>query len=497
MQDGARFRDNPYLRKQKRVLMREVIERFGTLVRVVETPDREHRFLAQPTTQKLIDLVSECLRSFTPWNTTCVLPTNFDATDRIPALCCSGTDSDGESLIELNRFHTALHPDCFARIVASLGFDSPDKRLAMPQFFFTNGNSPRGDRSRPPLLAEADYRQLKQTREERSRRRRAFFARRLQVYVDGVEQAAFDPRHESRVTVRIKPAANVVEVYGQDGGGGLPLMTLLVDYHDIPSGEAIHHALVLEGGQKITTSITPVINDSDSGGCSEITAETRSQNAGAPAARMGVIGSAYRRPAALEELKPRYLWLALASLAGALILAVSAIIWWQMGQPAMDLPPAPQVELPQVPPEEPHETQLPPNPSEKQDQRTLAMARARWDYDPDAFSRAIRIERRRGDIPSVKISLAYTKLLAAVPRANAEGEVYRRYRITLVAAENPVWHWVLGKPRGEASDRAIVLEVALSAGIFPKADSYQLRFEGESQSGWETLGRVALQPAGK
>ena len=38
-------------------------------------------------------------------------------------------------------------------------------------------------------------------------------------------------------------------------------MTLLVHYYDIPSGEAIKDALLLEGGQKITTSITPVIND--------------------------------------------------------------------------------------------------------------------------------------------------------------------------------------------------------------------------------------------
>ena len=235
MQDGARFRDNPYLRKQKRVLMREVIERFGTLVRVVETPDREHRFLAQPTTQMLIDLVRECLRFFTPWNTTCVLPASFDPTDKIPPLSFSGTDSDDESRIELNRFHTALHPDCFSRIVASLGFDSPDKRLAMPQFFISNGDTPRGDRSKPPLLAEADYRQLKQAREERSRRRRAFFAHGLRVYVDGVERAAFDPRHQSRMAVTLKPTANVVEVHGQDAGGELPLMTLLVHYYDIQS----------------------------------------------------------------------------------------------------------------------------------------------------------------------------------------------------------------------------------------------------------------------
>ena len=110
---------------------------------------------------------------------------------------------------------------------------------------------------------------------------------------------------------------------------------------------------------------------------------------------------------------------------------------------------------------------------------------------------AIRIEERRGDIPAVKITRAYSKLLTAVPRANAEGEVYLRYRITLAAAENTVWRRILRKPRGDVSNRARVLEVALSPRMFPKADSYQLRFEGESQSGWQTLGRVALQPAWK
>ena len=503
MQDGARFRDNPYLRKQKRVLMREVIERFGKLVRVVETPDREHRFLAQPTTQTLIDLVRECLRFFTPWNTTCVLPASFDPTDKIPPLSFSGTGSDDESLIELNRFHAALHPDCFSRIVASLGFDSPDKRLAMPQFFISNGDTLRGDRSKPPLLAEADYSQLKQAREERSRRRRAFFARGLQVYVDGVERAAFDPRHQSRVAITIKPTANVVEVHGQDGGDELPLMTLLVHYYDIQSGEAVKDALLLEGGQKFTTSITPVTNNI--GDIEEVHvdinyAETRPLRMLALLFLRGWsrLGKSVSRPAAgLRESKPRYSWLALTSVAAALILGVSAIIWRQLDQPALDLPAGPQVELPPVPPAERLETPPPRNPNEKQASGTVAMARARWDYNPDAFSRAIRIEGRRGDIPAVETTSADTKLLTAVPRANAEGEVYRRYRITLVASENPVWQRILRKPRADVSDRARVLEVALSPRMFPKAASYQLRFEGESQSGWQTLGRVDLQHAGK
>jgi hypothetical protein len=444
------------------------------------------------------------LRAFTPWNNTCVLPARFDPTDQIPPLSFSGAGSADESVIELNRFHTALHPDCFSRIVASLGFDSPDKRLAMPQFFISNGDTPRGDRASPPLLAEADYRQVKQTRDERSRRRRAFFARGLQVYVDGVERAAFDPRHESRVAVRIKPTANVVEVRGQDGGGDLPLMTLLVEYYDIPSGEAIRDALLLEGGQKFSTSVTPVINNT--GDLEEVQveinyAETR------PLRKLALLflrawsrlRESVSRPAAgWRELRPRLSWLALTGAVAAAILVLLAVVWQQLDQPKIDMPPAPQVVLPRVPPPGVQETPPPPNPNEEQPGRTLAMAQVRWDYDPDAFSRAIRIEERRsGDVPAVKVTGAYPKLLTAVARANAEGKVYLRYRIILVAAENPVWQQILRKPRGNMSDRASVLEVVLSPSMFPHADSYQLRFEGESQSGWQTLGRVALEPAGK
>jgi hypothetical protein len=88
-------------------------------------------------------------------------------------------------------------------------------------------------------------------------------------------------------------------------------------------------------------------------------------------------------------------------------------------------------------------------------------------------------------------------LLTAVPRTNAEGQVYGRYRITLVAGENSVWRRTLRKAPGDASDRARIIEVTLSPGMFPRADSYQLRFEGEIKSGWEALGRLTLQPAGK
>jgi hypothetical protein len=501
MQDDTRFRDNPYLRKQKKVLMREVIERFGSLVRVVRTEDREHRFLAQPATRTLIDLVKECLRAFTPWNTTCVLPASLDPMGKIPALSFSGTNPDDESLVEMNRFHTALDPDCFSRLAASLGFDSPDERLALPQFFYSDGDMPRGDRFKPPQLTEADYNQFRQTREDRSRRRRAFFARKLRVYVDGVERAAFDPRRESQAAIKIKPAANVVEVRGQDGDGDLPLVTLLLHYRDIPPGESLNDSLLLEGGQRITASITPITNNAGDIVEAHVEinyAETR------PLRMLALLflrvwlrlaGTVSRPVAGLRELEPRYLWLAMAGVAAALILGLSAILWRQPHQSAVDVPPAPQVEAPPAPPDEPPETPPPGNVNRTEAPRIAAMARAGWIYSPDALSQAIRIEGRRGEVPTIKISRARTTLLTAVPRANADGNAYQRYRIALVAGENQIWRQTLSSPRSDVSDRAHVLQVTLSPRMFPKAESYQLRFEGESQSGWQTLGSVVLQTA--
>jgi hypothetical protein len=143
--EGGRSKDNPYLRRQKRVLLRELLERFHGLIQPVTTAQKEDRFLSQPTTQPLMNLVNECLRRFTPWNTACVISGRFNAAVPIPAFSFSGKEPDDEYPIETNRIHAILHPDCFSQLVKNLGLDSPNERLAIPQFFLcqTSGTTRR------------------------------------------------------------------------------------------------------------------------------------------------------------------------------------------------------------------------------------------------------------------------------------------------------------------------------------------------------------------
>ena len=501
MQDQARFRDNSYLRKQKKVLMMEMIERFDPMIRIARTGQGEDRFVTQPTTQPLISLVNECLQRFTPWDTTCVVPASFDPAERIPALSFSGTDPNNESPIEMNRIHTIFDPDCFSRLLANLGLESANKRLAMPQFFFSDNKESRGDRFNPPPLTPEDQLQLQRAREDSARRRKAYRVRRLRIYVDNLEYVFFDPRRVAKVAFKFRTAANVIEVRGEDAKGELPLATMLVSYESLAPGQSLMDSVLLEGGQKLTIVITPISDGT--GMISEVRAEMKYAETQPirviswVAQRMWfwLAEMARGRREDPEGFKSGYWWLVKAGVTVALIMGVLLIVWHQL-RPAQFSSPAPrQVQLPPAPTRE----VLPPIPSPsvtivpRTEKEMASLAQATWHKDPEAVTSAVRIQVRRGSVPSVEIPLTQTTQLIALNRADAEDRIYYRYRIVIVAAEKPIWQRMLKAPQASSSSRAHVLKLELSPQRFPKADSYSLRVEGETEGGWQSMGQIVLQ----
>ncbi|MGH9903873.1 MAG: hypothetical protein ACRD68_18850, partial [Pyrinomonadaceae bacterium] len=128
VQDPERVKDDYYYRSRKGVLMQELKERFGNLVRIVRGHHGEERFEAEPRSGRLAEVVSECLSLFTPWDTQCPVPSGFaPPADVIPSLSHEG--GDPEDKVEVNRMHAVLHPDCYGRLVAALGLAPPDQRL--------------------------------------------------------------------------------------------------------------------------------------------------------------------------------------------------------------------------------------------------------------------------------------------------------------------------------------------------------------------------------
>lgn len=142
VQDPERVKDDYYYRSRKGVLMQEIKERFGDLVKISHGQRGEERFQAEPEPGRFADLVRECLSLFTPWATPCLVPAVFDPiSDSIPPLQFEGRDKEDQ--IEVNRIHAALHPNCYQRLIKALGFQSPDQRLEVPHFFLSNENGDR------------------------------------------------------------------------------------------------------------------------------------------------------------------------------------------------------------------------------------------------------------------------------------------------------------------------------------------------------------------
>ncbi len=139
VQDPDRVRDDYYYRSRKKQLMGELKDRFGEMLQISRGARGEERFQSGDCPADCPDghgeLVRECLRRFTPWNTRCAIPVNFDRFgEPIAALAFGGGDPDAEHKIEANRFHAVLDPDCFERLAAGLNLPTPEERLAVPHF---------------------------------------------------------------------------------------------------------------------------------------------------------------------------------------------------------------------------------------------------------------------------------------------------------------------------------------------------------------------------
>ena len=266
IQDPERVKDDFYYRSRKGILMKELKQRFGSLINICHGPRGEERFESDDNPTRFVQVVRDCLNFFTPWNTPCLVPAGVDPIrEGIPPLSFRSGQEEDE--IEMNRIHAVLHPDCFYRLIADLRFDSPDTRLTIPRFFNakdTNGNGltdPRHEES----LSEEELHSIKRELDNNSARRKAAHARVLRVMVDGNERARFDLSEMRSARFRLERDAELIEVRSSDNDGEEVLLAL----HPLEYGEAddemqpANTSITLEGGQKISIFISPMSGQSD------------------------------------------------------------------------------------------------------------------------------------------------------------------------------------------------------------------------------------------
>ena len=264
IQDPERVHDDYYYRSRKGQLMKELKERFGDLLMTTKGQRGEERFQSQDGSEEQAEIVKDCLDRFTPWSTSCVVPDKFDPySDVIKTLSFNGKDPDEEHRIEVNRIHAALHPHCFCKLVKSLKFDEPDKKLEIPKFAMDQleDDSSTNDRHNPPKLGEDELQSIKDLLAAQAESRRAASCGLLRVIVDGDERARLNPNETASVEFELEDDAELIEVRIVEKSGDVLLATHLLSFDDLHESTGPQEAsIVLEGGQKLSFNFAPTKN---------------------------------------------------------------------------------------------------------------------------------------------------------------------------------------------------------------------------------------------
>ena len=253
--EPERVKDDYYYRSRKAVLMQEMGQRFGQLIRACRQRRGEERFETQQGSWELRALVRECLRLFTPWDTQCQVPDDFDPFKTVIASLTSRSNAD-ENEVEVSRIHAILHPECFEKLIAAFDYRPPEERMELPRFFAeeTNDQSPPRQRSAPAELDAEELAEINHMLDEQSgRRRRASSSAVVRIMVDGIERARLNPAEQSSISFSADEDAELIEVKTTDLHGELLLAThLLTSFgKDAP----IVSSIKLEGGQDLSLSI--------------------------------------------------------------------------------------------------------------------------------------------------------------------------------------------------------------------------------------------------
>jgi hypothetical protein len=283
-QDSGPGPDDYYYRSRKALLLGELNDRFGDMLKVRRGQRGEERFEAQPDSTKFVELIQDCLHHFAPWNVACSVPEGFDAErHELPSLSYDNRNSaDVDShwhKVELARMHAVMNPECYDRLVTGLGMAKPVTRLELPRFFLSqSADEPEDptyhdqgpdrrddDNDEPPQLNSGDFQSMLRELAARAGRRRFTAARLLRVMVNGREAARLDLTQAAQTSLTLNHSAQLVEVRSiaaQDGPQGETLLAVFVPEMNSDDAFApLHYAITLEGGQRIQFHLTPASSD--------------------------------------------------------------------------------------------------------------------------------------------------------------------------------------------------------------------------------------------
>ncbi|HEV7373945.1 MAG TPA: hypothetical protein VGN95_04460 [Pyrinomonadaceae bacterium] len=327
------------VRDAKREIRRHLANRFGRFVTIYDGARKEQRFVAMNDAGKYFRLVKRCLHRLQPvlevsdpagcWH----LPARFDpAAYDLAELQYDEKNRNplAEQAAELRRMHSVTHPCCWARLLRASRLNYSRRRIVLPEFILTSdenmGQKPPDDRHRPPELTASELEGLTKMLRSEARRRKAFYASRLSVTVDGSPCASWAVERDDLVIISVEAGARVLAISAQDEEGELLLAQHLLQLGGASRSRGDGPASVtLEDGQEFTFMISPA--PSESGAGFVMTVRFRETKLRRVAVRH--LARSYGRVAGvLSETWPQPAKLKIGVTVCAALLAVLLASWW-------------------------------------------------------------------------------------------------------------------------------------------------------------------------
>ena len=258
IQDPERYADEERLRQKKKQVLDVLRKRFGSRIRIRNARRGEQIIQERKDPGGLRDLTFEALRTFRPWETSCVLPERVGADDVLSKFDFRGKDPHQEHPFELRRVHAVICPECLSRLARAHQLEAPADQVKIPDFHLEMSDDPhtplpRG-RSAPPALTDAEYRDIEREIRAISGWRRKLADATFAVTVDGREVARLDSARPDPLRLELDDGADSIDVWHCDDDGSKRIVAaFLVTSPSEPTSNTV----VLEGGQEIVFEVRP------------------------------------------------------------------------------------------------------------------------------------------------------------------------------------------------------------------------------------------------
>lgn len=257
----SRFLGADEYRRAKSTLMDKINHRFSGLLKIARVEHGELRFETAHDQEQWANVVADSLNAFTPWSThgRCAQFMTVNGGNSKPTIADKSSERD-QNEVEMGCCHILIEPSCYGRLIEELGFDSPDRKLALPRFVMPERSDQSDDNinqsTRPPGLSQEDLDHIERRLAATDARRRQINPRTVTIAIDGVEHTRLDLARTAQVEIGLEAGASIIEMRGEDERGELLLATHLISYAN-NAFEPTRATAILRNG-KLKFGVTPI-----------------------------------------------------------------------------------------------------------------------------------------------------------------------------------------------------------------------------------------------